>query len=156
MALVTRKTIDEFYANKRIAVIGASRKKGKYGHGVFEQLVRLGYDAVPVNPHADEIGGKRCFKSIKDVAPGVTAVIAIVPPAEQERVISECAEAGVRTVWLHEHVMKGVSNPDAIVLCRQKGMECISGYCPMMFMPGTAFPHRAHGFIMKLFGAHPQ
>src|SRR5512136_2401105 len=123
MAIVTRKTIDDFYANKRIAVIGASRHKNKYGYGLFDQLVRLGYDAVPVNPHADEIAGKRCFRSIKDVTPAATAVIAVVPPAEQERVITECAEAGVRTVWLHEHVMKGVSNPDALVLCRQKGME---------------------------------
>jgi predicted CoA-binding protein len=156
MPLVSKKTIDAFYANKRIAVVGASRNKSKYGHALLEQLLRSGYDAVPVNPHAEEIAGRKCFKSVRDVSPGVSVAIAVVPPLEQERVVSECAEAGVKTVWLHEHVMKGVSNPDALVLCRQKGLEVITGYCPMMFMPGTAFLHRAHGFVMKVFGAYPK
>jgi hypothetical protein len=156
MSMVTRRTLDDFYAKKRIAVVGASRSKTKYGRGLFEQLLRSGYDAVPVNPNADEIGGHSCFRSIKDVMPQAEGVIAVVPPAEQMRVVAECAEAGVKTLWLHEHLMKGVSNPDALVLCREKGIECITGYCPMMFMPGTAFFHRAHGLVLKLFGAYPK
>jgi hypothetical protein len=52
--------------------------------------------------------------------------------------------------------MKGVTNPKAIYLCEEKGMECIVGFCPMMFMPETALPHKIHGFIMKLFGAYPK
>jgi len=58
--MITKKEIDEFYAKKRIAVAGASRSKSKYGRMVFEELIKKGYDAVPVNPNADEIGGKKC------------------------------------------------------------------------------------------------
>jgi len=69
MPLVSKKTIDAFYANKRIAVVGASRSKAKYGHALLEQLLRSGFDAVPVNPHAEEIAGRKCFKSVRDVSP---------------------------------------------------------------------------------------
>ncbi|HRU38752.1 MAG TPA: CoA-binding protein, partial [Candidatus Goldiibacteriota bacterium] len=123
---------------------------------LFEELRVKGYDAVPVNPNAEEIGGVKAFKSIKDVRPAVEGVIAVVPPAEQEKVVLETAEAGVKDIWLHEHVMKGVTNPAAVGLAAQKGLNVIVGFCPFMFMPGTAFFHRIHGFIMKMFGAYPK
>jgi predicted CoA-binding protein len=156
MAVVTKKTIDGFYAKKRIAVIGASRSDKKYGRHLFEELRAKGYDVVPVNPNADEIGGVKAYKSIKDVKPGVEGVIAVVPPSEQEKVVKETAAAGVKSIWLHEHVMKGVSNPAAIGLAAQLGLETIAGFCPFMFMPGTAPFHKFHGMIMKFFGAYPK
>jgi predicted CoA-binding protein len=156
MAIITKKTIDEFYGKKRIAVIGASRSKMKYGRMLFDELTKLGYDAVPVNPNADEIAGVKAYKSIKDVNPAAEGVIAVVPPAEQEKVINETADAGIKSIWLHEHVMKGVSNPGAIALASRRGLECIVGFCPMMFMPGSAFFHKIHGAVMKLFGAYPK
>jgi predicted CoA-binding protein len=156
MAMISRKTIEDFYKNKRIGVIGASRSRAKYGRMLFDELVKKGYDAVPVNPNAEEISGIRAYKSIKDVKPAVNAVIAVVPPAEQEKVVAETADAGINTIWLHEHVMKGISNPGAIAMASQRGLECIVGFCPMMFMPGTAFFHRIHGAVMRLFGTWPK
>ena len=156
MALISRKTIDGFYKKKRIAVIGASRSKSKYGRMLFDELTKLGYDAVPVNPNACEIAGIKAYKSIKDISPAVEGAIAVVPLAEQEKVVNETADAGVKSIWLHEHVMKGVSNPGAIALASQRGLECIVGFCPMMYMPGSAFFHKIHGAIMKLFGADPK
>jgi uncharacterized protein len=156
MAIISRKTIDDFYGKKRIAVIGASRTKAKYGRMLFDELKKLGYDAVPVNPNAAEIAGVKAYKSIKDVKPAVEGAIAVVPPSEQEKVVNEAADAGVKTIWLHEHVMKGVSNPGAIALATQRGLDCIVGFCPMMYMPGSAFFHKIHGAIMRLFGADPK
>jgi len=65
------------------------------------------------------------------------------------------AEAGIRTLWMHEQVMKGVRNPKAIFLCEENGIECITGFCPMMFLPKTGLQHKLHGTILKLFGAYP-
>jgi predicted CoA-binding protein len=156
MAIVSKKTIDDFYSRKRIAVIGASRSKAKYGRILFDELVKKGYDAVPVNPNAEEIAGVKSYKSIKDIKPSVEGAIAVVPPSEQEKIVNETADAGVKTLWMHEHVMKGVSNPDAIAQCKIRGLNCIVGFCPMMFIPGTALLHRFHGTVMKFFGAYPK
>jgi uncharacterized protein len=156
MAVITKKAIEDFYKKKRIAVIGASRNRHKYGRMLFDELRNKGYDVVPVNPNADEIGGIKSYKSIKDVKPPVEGAIAVVPPAEQEKIVQETSDSGVKSIWLHEHVMKGISNPGAIVLAGNKGLECIVGFCPMMFMPGSAFFHKIHGAVMKLFGAYPK
>ena len=45
----------------KIAVVGASKNPSKYGHIVLRDLISRGYDAIPVNPHEDEILGERVF-----------------------------------------------------------------------------------------------
>lgn len=156
MTVVTRESIDAFYRNKRIAVIGASRNKKKYGRQLFEVLRQNGFDAIAVNPNTEQIGDQPCHHSITEVPQPVEAAIAVVPPAEQDRIVRECAVAGIKRLWLHEHVMKGLSNPKAIYLCEENGIEVISGYCPFMFMPQSGFPHNAHRLLMKVCGALPK
>ncbi len=156
MAVIDKQIIDEFFKNDRIAVVGASRDKKKYGGMLFKELIKKGYKAIPINPNADSIQDQDTFKNIKDIPDGIEAAIIIVPPKSQEEAVLDAAEAGVKTVWIHEHVMKGVSNPKAIYLSEEKGMTCITGFCPFMFMPNSGFPHNAHKFIMKIFGALPK
>ncbi len=155
MEIVTKRAIDRFYANKRIAVIGASRDKRKYGHALLVELRKRGYDAVAVNSSAPVIGGIPSYRNIKDVAPRAEAAFVILSAPKLDAVVRDCAEAGVRTLWMHEHVMKGVRNPRAIFLCEESGIECIAGFCPMMFLPKTGLQHKLHGSVMKLFGAYP-
>lgn len=155
MEIVTRKTIEEFFAEKRIAVIGASRDKRKYGHVLLAALRDRGYEVAAVNPNAGSIDGTPCFGSIKEVTPKAEAAIAVLAAPKLDAVVRDCAEAGVRRLWMHEHVMKGVRNPRAIFLCEENGIECIAGLCPMMFMPKTGLQHRLHGSILRLFGAYP-
>lgn len=154
--MITKSTIDKFYANKRIAVIGASAKKEKYGNMLMKELLKNGYDAVPVNINGGTIEGREAVKSVREVKPKTDVAIAVVPPSALETVVEDAAAAGIKTIWMHEHVMKGISNPKAIALADSKGMDVITGYCPMMFMPGSMFFHKIHGAIMKLFGAYPK
>jgi len=156
MTLITRERIDAFYQHKRVAVIGASRDKRKYGRQLFETLLQKGFDVVAVNPNAERIGDHPCHHSVMDVAQPVDTAIAVVPPAQQERIVGECARAGVKRLWIHEHVLKGISNPRAIYLCEEQGIEVITGYCPFMYLPKPGFPHNLHGWVTKLCGGHPQ
>ena len=156
MGVVDKKTIDDFYKNKKIAVIGASRNKTKYGGMLLKELLSKNYEAIPVNPNADSIQGHTCYKNIKDVPEDVEVAIAVVPPSQQEIIAIDASEAGIKTLWLHEHVMKGISNTRAVYQCEEKGVNCIVGYCPMMFLPGAGFPHNIHKGIMGLFGALPK
>lgn len=156
MAVVSKQTIEDFYQNDKIAVIGASRDSKKYGHHLLRDLLAKDINAIPVNPNADEILNQKCFHNIKDINDGVTAAIAVVPAEAQEQVVLDAAEAGIKTLWIHEHVMKGVSNPKVTYLCEQQGMQCIVGFCPFMFLPKAGFPHNIHKGIMNLFGALPK
>jgi acetyl coenzyme A synthetase (ADP forming)-like protein len=79
---------------KAVAVIGASAEDGKIGNSVMKNLINGGYqgEIYPIHPKADEIMGRKAYKSVKDV-PGVidTAVFAI-PAKFVAGALIECGE----------------------------------------------------------------
>ncbi|OYU88167.1 MAG: CoA-binding protein [Bradyrhizobiaceae bacterium PARB1] len=79
---------------KAVAVIGASAEDGKIGNSVMKNLINGGYkgEIYPIHPKADEIMGRKAYKSVKDV-PGVidTAVFAI-PAKFVAGALTECGE----------------------------------------------------------------
>ncbi len=66
---------------KAVAVIGASGEDGKIGNSVMKNLINGGYkgDIYPINPKADEILGKKCYKSVKDIPGPVDVAIFAIP-----------------------------------------------------------------------------
>jgi acyl-CoA synthetase (NDP forming) len=84
---------------------------------LFKELRVRGFEVIPVNPNADTIEGVKSFASVNDIPGGINAAIAAVLPAAQDKVVEECAKAGIKMRWLHEHVMKGISNTKATYLC---------------------------------------
>ena len=66
-----------------VAVIGASTEEGKIGNSVMKNLINGGYkgEIYPINPSADEIMGRKAYKSVKDV-PGKIDVAVFAIPAK--------------------------------------------------------------------------
>jgi hypothetical protein len=149
-----REVISGFLAQKRIAVIGASRNARDFNASMFRTLRERGYDAVPVNPNATEIDGVRCYARVQDIEPPVAAALVMTAPEVAERVVEDCRDAGVARVWLYG--ISGKPNSErAAEFCRANGMAVVSGYCPHMFVQGTPWFHRLHGAILKIAGRYP-
>ncbi|HEX9877267.1 MAG TPA: acetate--CoA ligase family protein [Gammaproteobacteria bacterium] len=66
---------------KAVAVIGASDSEGKIGNSVMKNIINGGYagELYPINPKADEILGKRAYKSVKDIPGDVDVAVFAVP-----------------------------------------------------------------------------
>src|SRR3989454_11432793 len=66
-----------------VAVIGASSEEGKIGNSVMKNLINGGYqgEIYPIHPKADEIMGRKAYKSVKDV-PGKIDVAVFAIPAK--------------------------------------------------------------------------
>jgi len=66
-----------------VAVIGASSEAGKIGNSVMKNLINGGYEGAiyPIHPKAEEIMGKKAYKSVKDV-PGPIDVAVFAIPAK--------------------------------------------------------------------------
>ena len=150
------ETIDDFLAQKRIALIGASRKPGSFSVPMFLELSRRGYDVVPVNPNISEIQGHRCFARVQDIQPPVKAALLMTSPEVTEMVVRDCAEAGIPRVWMHRGAGQGAVSPQAVEFCRERGIRLIAGQCPFMFLPESGAVHRFHGLIRKLTGRYPK
>jgi predicted CoA-binding protein len=156
VARTTRADIDEFLAHKRFAAIGLSRDPKDFTRTLITEFERRGYDVVPVNPAVTEIGGKPSFARVQDVTPPVHAALVLTPASKTGDVVRDCADAGITHVWLYRGGGQGALNAAAVEFCRERGMKVVPGECPFMFLPGTGFPHRLHGFIRRILGSYPR
>jgi acyl-CoA synthetase (NDP forming) len=60
--------MNRIFNPKSVAVVGASDGEGKIGNSVMKNIINGGYqgELYPINPKADEILGKKAYKSVKD------------------------------------------------------------------------------------------
>ena len=74
--------MDRIMNPRAVAVIGASEGEGKIGNSVMKNIINGGYagELYPINPKADEILGRKAYKSVMDV-PGVIDVAVFAVPA---------------------------------------------------------------------------
>src|SRR5512138_2258111 len=92
----------EFLTKKRIAVTGVSRTPGGHGSNVvYKRLRDRGYDVFAVNPNAEEVEGDRAYHDLRSIPGGVEAVVIGTRPELAEETVRECAELGIRYVWMH-------------------------------------------------------
>ena len=151
----TREDIEDFLAQKRLAMVGVSRNPKDFSRGLFRDLRRRGSDMVPVNPRVSEVEGQKSYTSLQEIAPPVGGALLMTAPAVTDSVVRDCFAAGIMRVWMHRGGGTGAVNQEAVDFCRQKGMRVVAGHCPYMFLPGTPLFHRVHGFFMKLAGSYP-
>jgi acetyl coenzyme A synthetase (ADP forming)-like protein len=82
---------------KAVAVIGASAESGKIGNSVMKNLINGGYkgDIYPIHPKADEIMGKKVYKSVKDIPGEVDIAVFAIPASLVAGALIECGEKKV-------------------------------------------------------------
>jgi hypothetical protein len=158
MPVTLETKISDFLAQKRIAVAGVSRNRGNHPAGtlIYRRLKDTGHEVFPVNPHMQTFEGSRCYPDLKSIPGGVDAVVIITRPETSARIVRECADTGVRRVWMHSSAMKGSSvSADAVEFCLRHDISVIAGACPMMYGPGVDFGHMCLRLILKLSGGLP-
>jgi uncharacterized protein len=153
--MATLHQISAFLGARRIAVAGVSRNPHDFSRILFRELLRRGYDVVPVHPAAQEIEGHHAFVSVADIVPPVEAALLLTSPAATALVVRDCAQAGVSRVWMHRASGTGAVNPEAVAFCESNAIDVIAGECPFMFLPHAGFVHSLHGFFRKLAGGYP-
>ncbi len=148
----TRKEIDGFLTQRRIAFVGVSRNPRAFANGVYRALKRKGYQLYPVNANADLLEGDRCYPSVAQLPERVDGALVMVSPGAAEGVVRDCAEAGIQRIWLGN----GAVSPEAVRYCRERGISVVDGACPMMFAEPVGFAHTCHRFVKQITGTLPK
>jgi hypothetical protein len=154
----TSLKVDDFLAQKRIAVAGVSRHSNNHpvGNLIYHRLKKSGHDVFAVNPNMRTFEGDCCYPNLQSIPGGVDGVVIITRPETTERIVRDCSDAGVHRVWMHQSVGKGSSvSPEAVEYCRQHDISVIAGACPMMYGEGVDFGHTCVRWILKLTGGLP-
>lgn len=147
----------EFLSHKRVAVTGVSRTPGSHGsNAVYKRLRERGYDVFAVNPNADEVEGDRAYHDLHAIPGGVEAVVIGTRPELADATMRECAELGVKHVWMHRGPGRGSVSDTATAYGRERGITVIDGGCPCMFGAASDPGHKAMRWIFTATGNVPK
>jgi uncharacterized protein len=150
--VVARSVVDDFVAQRKLAVVGVSRKGRKFGNAAYRALREKGYQVFPVHPSAPTLEGDRCYASLRELPEAVGGVLVVVPPAQTEQVVRDAAAAGIPRLWLQQ----GAASPQAVHLARENGMKVVHGECILMFIEPVVSIHRFHRWLWRALGKLPR
>jgi len=146
-----------FLAGKRVAVTGVSRNRGAHGsNAVYQRLRDRGYQVFAVNPNTDRVEGDKSYSDLHAIPGGVGAVVIATSPEHAEATMRECAELGIKKVWMHRAFGTGSVSAEATAYGRANGIFVIDGGCPCMFAPTADPGHKAMRFVLTLTGKVPR
>ena len=93
-------SIRPFFEPRSVAVVGASRSRGKIGSEIFHNLIASGFTGTlaPVHPSAEAIEGYAAYKSVSSIPGDVDLAVIAVPADDVLGVVDDCIKKGVRGI----------------------------------------------------------
>jgi hypothetical protein len=147
-----QERVQDFLAQKRIAVCGLSRTKDSGAGAVYLRLRENGYQVFPVHPTAEALHGDPCYPTLSAIPGSVDAVFVMNSPDVSEKIVDEAIRLGIKRVWMHNNTfMPSSVSQTAVERCRAAGVNVISVGCPMMFLKPDFF-HNGMRWVIRATG----
>jgi len=125
--MTDQAAIDNFLAEKKLAVVGVSHEKNKFGNIVYRRLRAHGFEVFAINPKIKVIEGDPCYPNLAALPEPIGGVVIVVPPKEAKQVVIDAAASGIKRVWMQP----GAESDEAVRFCEEHGIEVIYGLCIM-------------------------
>jgi predicted CoA-binding protein len=123
--------VDAILALRTWAVVGCSPNPARPSHGVARFLIDRGYDVIPVRPGTDEVLGRPCYPSLRDVPQPVDVVDVFRRSELAGTHVDEAIAVGAKAVWLQ----LGVIDDAAAARARDAGLLVVMDRCPAIELP---------------------
>ena len=109
------ENLNRIFNPKRIAVIGASERKGSIGAKIFRNLIGVGYEGevFPVNPFRQTVQGIPAYPRIDKIPLKVDLVVIATPAHTVPQIVEECGKAGVSGIVIISAGFKEVGEDGA-------------------------------------------
>jgi len=137
--------LESFFNPKSVAIVGASRQRGKVGYEILSNMVAASYKGklFPINPNADTIDSIKCYPDLKSIGQVPDLVIIIVPAGVVLAVMQQCAEIGVKSVIIITAGFREVGREgrqleeQVIQVAKQAGIKVIGPNCLGVIVPAN-------------------
>ncbi|MBN1393243.1 MAG: acetate--CoA ligase family protein [Sedimentisphaerales bacterium] len=135
----------KFFNPSSVAIVGASRTKGKVGHEILRSMLEGGYEGsiFPINPNTDTIEGLKCYPDLASTGEVPELVIISVPAQSVGAVMQQCAKTGVKAVIIITSGFKEVGQEGreleqrVVQIARQGRIRVIGPNCLGVIVPGN-------------------
>ena len=138
-------SFESFFNPQSVAIVGASRQKGKVGYEILMNMVQAGYKGkiFPVNSKADEIEGLKCYPDLVSIGEVSDLVILVIPAKIVPTLMEQCAKVGTKSVIIitagfKEIGKEGKALEDKVVhIARESGIRIIGPNCLGLIVPAN-------------------
>lgn len=161
--------LEFFFSPKSVAVVGASREKGKVGRALLDNIVRFGFKGkvFSVNPKLRKIDGYKVHSRISEIPQEIDLAIIAIPAKAVPSAVEECGKKRVRGVVVvsagfKESGQEGIKLEKEITETALKygmrlwGPNClgfIDTYSSLNASFAEGMPQRGHIAVMSQSGA---
>jgi uncharacterized protein len=124
-------------ARKRVAILGASADRAKFGNKAVRAHVRAGWDVIPVNPRGGMIEGLPVATSAAELPAGLDRVAFYLPPDRGLAQLDALAALRPAELFLNP----GTASAELLAAAAARGLRVTQG-CSIIdvgFEPGD-FP----------------
>lgn len=134
-----------------VCIVGASHEPSKIGHAILRNFIQAGFRGpiYPVNPHASEILGMRCYPSVDAVPSPFDCAIIAIPAEAAVLSLEQCAKKGAKAAVVISGGFSEVGNKkleEKLVQTAKKysialigpncmGALCVSSQTDSVFLP---------------------
>lgn len=105
----------------RVAVIGASSQRTKYGNKALRSYVAHGHEVFPVNPNEEQVEGLKTYPRASDIPGELDRALLYVPPAVGVKVLDDLAAKQVKEVFVNP----GADSEELFERARQLGLNTV-------------------------------
>jgi predicted CoA-binding protein len=153
--------VQDFLAQKRIAVVGVSDKRETGCNLAYRKFKAAGYEVSAVNPRLTTFEGDPCYPDLKSIPEKPEGVFILTNPNISQQIVQQCVDLGVQRVWMHclMGTKSGIAasmtsvSPEAVRLCQENGIAVIPGACPNQFLKPD-FGHTLMRVMFRTLGFH--
>jgi len=93
--------VQDFLAHKVITVVGVSEKRETCGSLNYKTFKEHGYRIYAVNPHLSPFEVAPCYSDLRSIPEKPEAVFTLTSPQVTEQIVQQCADLGIKHVWMH-------------------------------------------------------
>ena len=152
-----KEAATEFLAQKRVAVTGVSRTPGSHGSNVvYKRLRERGYDVFAVNPNAEEVEGDRAYHDLQLDPWRCRCGRDRHQAGDRRETMRECAELGIKHVWMHRGPGGGSVSETATAYGRRAWDRGDRRRLPVHVRPTADPGHKAMRLLFTLTGNVPK
>ncbi len=117
---------------RNVAVLGASPKPDRYSNQAVRLLGEYQYRTFPVNPAFAEIEGRKCYRSLAEIAEPLHTVTLYLGEARSTPLIDEILAAKPERIILNP----GAENDELTEAASSLGIEVVEGCTLVMLRAG--------------------
>ena len=107
--------------SKRVAVVGASSDRTKFGNKALRAFQAEGHTVIPINPNELEVEGLKTYASVLDVPYAIDMATVYVQPEIAQQLLAEFEKKKIPEIWINP----GAESDDLVAEAKRRHLNII-------------------------------